>query len=458
MKKTLLLLSLAVPTAALAQTSTGPVGIGTTAPDPKAALDITATGKGLLIPRMDSAARTSIAAPPDGLMVFQTNGRKGFWYAFGSTWFFIPDKAKAGDNLGSHAATRAIQFSTTNADKLTFTPNGSDGPKIALSTTNNLDFYASSVASSLGAHRFLTSESGTWLERLRVDRNGLLAEGEDFVGSIPKQGAGTRLMWYPGKGAFRAGRVNGSQWNDNSVGLYSVALGYGTTASGDNTLALGPNSTARQGSAVAIGERNVSSGYCSFALGYHANTNAKPGSFVFGDFSTSNEILANVNNEATFRVAGGFRIYTNANLLSGVTIAPNGSSWDVVSDSTKKERVVLADGNAFLERINRMRLGSWNYKGLDPATTRHYGPMAQDFYAAFGHDGVGTSGNDTTINQADFDGVNLIAIQALYRQVLQLKAENAQLRQSQQNAVNSSADLEERLRRLEAQLMPQARR
>ncbi|MCC3160831.1 tail fiber domain-containing protein [Hymenobacter sp. 15J16-1T3B] len=143
------------------------------------------------------------------------------------------------------------------------------------------------------------------------------------------------------------------------------------------------------------------------------------------------------------------------------------NAWTVISDSTKKELVRLADGNLFLERINRLRLGSWNYRGQDPRTMRHYGPMAQDFYQAFGHDALGTVGNDSTINQADFDGVNLIAIQALYRQVLELKQENAQLRQqvqqqaSQQQvrqAVAATAALEERLRRLEAQLSPQAQR
>lgn len=60
-----------------------------------------------------------------------------------------------------------------------------------------------------------------------------------------------------------------------------------------------------------------------------------------------------------------------------------------------------------------MRLVSWNYKRQDPAQYRHYGPMAQDFYAAFGKDKYGNIGNDTTINSADFDGVNMIAIQAL---------------------------------------------
>jgi hypothetical protein len=56
---------------------------------------------------------------------------------------------------------------------------------------------------------------------------------------------------------------------------------------------------------------------------------------------------------------------------------------------------------------------TWNYIGQDAKTLRHYGPMAQDFYKAFGKDGLGEIGCDTLINQQDFLGVNLIAIQAL---------------------------------------------
>jgi hypothetical protein len=101
------LLAILAP-AARAQTNS--VGIGTTTPDAKAALDISATGKGLLIPRMDSATRAGIGTPPDGLMVFQTDGRKGFWYAMSGSWLYIPDKTKSGDNLGSHTATRNLNL------------------------------------------------------------------------------------------------------------------------------------------------------------------------------------------------------------------------------------------------------------------------------------------------------------------------------------------------------------
>jgi hypothetical protein len=60
---------------------------------------------------MDSLTRAGITNPPDGLMVFQTDHRKGFWYAISNTWLYIPDKVNSGDNLGSHKATQSIQLS-----------------------------------------------------------------------------------------------------------------------------------------------------------------------------------------------------------------------------------------------------------------------------------------------------------------------------------------------------------
>ena len=77
-------LLLALPGLLAAPAAVAQTGIGTTAPNPKAALDISASDKGLLIPRLDSAQRAAISAPPDGLMVFQRDGRQpGFWYAIG---------------------------------------------------------------------------------------------------------------------------------------------------------------------------------------------------------------------------------------------------------------------------------------------------------------------------------------------------------------------------------------
>jgi hypothetical protein len=51
--------------------------------------------------------------------------------------------------------------------------------------------------------------------------------------------------------------------------------------------------------------------------------------------------------------------------------------------------------------------------GHDPQQFRHYGPVAQEFFAAFGHDAVGTIGTPTNINSGDMEGILMIAVQAL---------------------------------------------
>ena len=63
------------------------VGIGTTNPDGSAALDITSTTKGLLIPRMTNVQRQAISNPVAGLMVYVTDFVGGrFMFYDGTEW------------------------------------------------------------------------------------------------------------------------------------------------------------------------------------------------------------------------------------------------------------------------------------------------------------------------------------------------------------------------------------
>src|SRR5206468_7030638 len=72
-------------------------------------------------------------------------------------------------------------------------------------------------------------------------------------------------------------------------------------------------------------------------------------------------------------------------------------------------------------------LSSWNFIGHDPKEFRHYGPMAQDFFAAFGHDGLGQIGSETTINSGDLAGILMIAVQTLEKRTAELKQKQAQI-------------------------------
>tara|TARA_B110000091_G_scaffold151875_1_gene161721 strand:- start:241 stop:495 length:255 start_codon:yes stop_codon:yes gene_type:complete len=64
----------------LTATTYAQVGLGTTTPDASAALDITSTTKGLLVPRMTAAQRDAISPAATGLMIYQTDGTAGFYY------------------------------------------------------------------------------------------------------------------------------------------------------------------------------------------------------------------------------------------------------------------------------------------------------------------------------------------------------------------------------------------
>jgi hypothetical protein len=53
--------------------------------------------------------------------------------------------------------------------------------------------------------------------------------------------------------------------------------------------------------------------------------------------------------------------------------------------------------------------------------------MAQDFFAAFGHDGLGQIGSETTISSGDLAGILKIAVQALEKRTAELKQKEAQI-------------------------------
>jgi len=110
-----------------------------------------------------------------------------------------------------------------------------------------------------------------------------------------------------------------------------------------------------------------------------------------------------------------------------VTVIEGEVAFTAVSDKNQKENFQPVDGEAVLEKIRGFELSSWNFIGHDPKEFRHYGPMAQDFFAAFGHDGVGQIGSETTINSGDLAGILMIAVQALEKRTAELKHTQAQL-------------------------------
>ncbi len=221
---------------------------------------------------------------------------------------------------------------------------------------------------------------------------------------IPWTGHGRRLMWYPGKAAFRVGEAIGQEWDDASVGMWSIGMGHHVTASGNASVAIGANAYALADSGVALGYNVAAVGTAAVALGSDARSDT--GAFTFADRSVSS-VLASGPNEFNVRATGGVGFYTNRTLTAGVEMKSGASAWSVLSDVNRKEHFRDLDDADVLGKLARMPIREWNYKAQD-AAIRHVGPTAQDFHAAFG------LGEDPLrISTIDADGIALRAIQAL---------------------------------------------
>ncbi len=99
-----------------------------------------------------------------------------------------------------------------------------------------------------------------------------------------------------------------------------------------------------------------------------------------------------------------FDLDMNGNLtLSGTVTAPSSRAF--------KSGITTVDGREVLAKLDAMPIVTWHYKN-QPAENRHMGPVAEDFYAAFG---LGEDEQFIALN--DLSGVALAAIQALHQEV-----------------------------------------
>jgi hypothetical protein len=242
---------------------------------------------------------------------------------------------------------------------------------------------------------------------------------------------------------------NTTGFSNTASGAYALEVnttGSGNTASGSQALVRNTTGGGNTASGIRALWSNTT-GCCNTASGANAlwfNTTGANNTAVgvdalesntTGDNNTAIGALADVDGSAgglTNATAIGHGAVVNASNKirlgdTAVTVIEGPVALTIVSDKTKKENFQPVDGEAVLGKIRGLALPSWNFIGHDPQQFRHYGPMAQDFFAAFGHDGVGQIGSETTINSGDMAGILMIAVQALQQRTAELKQKEAQM-------------------------------
>jgi hypothetical protein len=171
--------------------------------------------------------------------------------------------------------------------------------------------------------------------------DGFAVTGIYQSGTIPIEGEGTRLMWYPGRAAFRAGLVDGEgeQWDGANIGAISVALGYNTTASSFASTAVGDGTTASGTRSTAMGRNTTASGLYSTAMGINTTASGTV-STALGSGSIASGIASTTLGQGTIAASshslsiGKFNDRNNSG-DNTLFVAGNGSGNDDRSDALR---------------------------------------------------------------------------------------------------------------------------
>jgi hypothetical protein len=306
-----------------------------------------------------------------------------------------------GGNLASavYATVGGGQNNTASADYATIAGGGRSDPGNAATSNRVTDNYGTVGG---GGNNQAGDAAGTTADRAYATVGGGSGNTADGMFSTV---AGGEHNTASGQSA-----TVGGGWSNAASGHSStVGGGNDNTASGSDATVGGGRGNTASGFLATVpgGVMNIAAGDYSFAAGWQAHAN-NDGCFVWGD-STPAEVDCNTDNRFIARASGGLEFYSRSDLGTYCKLPAGSGSWSCSSSRDLKENFTPVDGQEVLASVAEIPITTWNYKAQD-AATRHMGPVAQDFFAAFG---LGES--ETSISTADADGVALAAIQGLYQ-------------------------------------------
>jgi hypothetical protein len=285
-----------------------------------------------------------------------------------------------------------------------------------------------------------------------------------------------------GASSLYAARASGT----NSVAIGAGSSGQeGASAVGSNSIAIGNSSSAGQSNSIAIGTSAITTESSQIVLGNSARfTMLSNNNLGLGTSSPTSALhIARIDGTARILVEDVdptqgprdlFEIKNNGNPEFRMTNSGNDNSWvfsagkrfvvkndagdwvsriedtgdmeiagilTQLSDVNAKQDIEPVDGTSVLEKLTGLQVSEWSYK--DAPGNRHVGPMAQDFYAAFG-----LGHTDKGIATLDSSGIALAAIKALIEENTALKEQNLSMEVS-------VADMQQQLHEQQRQLSEQ---
>jgi hypothetical protein len=209
---------------------------------------------------------------------------------------------------------------------------------------------------------------------------GILSIGTYGAGTdLATSGAGMRMIWYPKKGAFRAGYVDNSQWDDANIGYFSIATGYDSKANGMFSMAMGTGVTASGSYSTALGGSTTASGLYSTAMG--GSTTAS------GKYSASLGYSAIAGGDYSFAIGNGITATSTNSLALGQYVTASAAN-----------AVVLGQGVGSGTRLENSVAGSLAVGFNSTIPTLFVGPSSGT--GTTGNVGIGTAAPATRLDVA----------------------------------------------------------
>ncbi len=262
--------------------------------------------------------------------------------------------------LPGEAGEQEVDIVSNTSTTLTVTPDLDPDP----STDDPYEIRYYYEATEYGI-RAAPGKEVTWSGDLIVEGGGIIATGDQGPVTIPS-GRGTRMMWIPSKGSFRAGRAGTSLWNEENIGAYSVAMGSNTTASGYISTAMGQSTIASGHSgATAMGAGTTASGgHGATAMGRLTTASGHYGTTAMGNLMTvsgNTSVGINLYGDTTARTVSADNVFVVMGGNVGINKVDPACALDMVGDI--QASAVISAGTALYARGKDLFLGSGSDDG-----------------------------------------------------------------------------------------------
>ena len=351
------------------------IGVNTTTPAASSILDVVATNKGVLLPRVELIGTndtTTIPEPAESLLVYNTatsgDVTPGFYYFNGSEWSALSTGASGGSEPGGaqkwslsgndlsgnefigSTNWNALQFKVNNDQFALFHPNGGMAYGYGASANNN-----NSIAIGTNANA-LTSNEATAVGP-SATATGFQSAALGYNASATINNSTLALGHSSLASGFQATAIgyNAQATTNNN----SLAIGTNALASGENSTALGVNATVSGQNAMAIGYGASASNPNTLILGNNitdaANWNAtKVG---IGTSNPTEKLQVNGN----IKIVGGSLKIDDGNQGPGKVLmsdANGNATWAVPTTSAVKMAETNATSSSTLSQYSPISFGN----------------------------------------------------------------------------------------------------